>query len=82
MNLVNRNILRTVIEKHAVCFSVAHLSNNHIDEINILNASILAMHHCIDKMNVLPQHILVDGNRFKSYKDIPHLCVIKGMANI
>lgn len=78
VNLTNRNILRKIIEKRAVCFSVVHLSNYKIDEINILNASILAMHHCIDRMKILPQHILVDGNRFKSYKDIPHLCVIKG----
>lgn len=78
VNLINRKMLRFLIEERALCFSVTHLSNNKIDEINILNASILAMHHCIDKMHITPQHILVDGNRFKTYKDIPHLCVVKG----
>ncbi|HSI70657.1 MAG TPA: ribonuclease HII [Gillisia sp.] len=73
-----RLILREIIEEKAICFSVTHLDNEKVDEINILNASILAMHHCIDKMKTRPEHILVDGNRFKSYMDIPHLCVIKG----
>ena len=70
--------LKQFIEKRALCFSVTHLDNLKIDEINILNASILAMHHCLDKMDLSPEHILVDGNRFKPYKEIPHLCVIKG----
>jgi ribonuclease HII len=73
-----RLILRKLIEEKAICFSVTHLDNEKVDEINILNASILAMHHCIDKMKTRPEHILVDGNRFKPYQDIPHLCVIKG----
>lgn len=73
-----RLILRELIEKKAICFSVAHLDNNKVDELNILNASILAMHHCIEKLTTRPQHILVDGNRFKPYPEIPHLCIIKG----
>lgn len=73
-----RNLLRKIIEEKAICYSVTHLDNYKIDEINILNASILAMHHCIDKLSVRPLHILVDGNRFKPYPDIPHLCMIKG----
>lgn len=73
-----RLILKKIIEQKAICFSVTHLDNEKIDEMNILNASILAMHHCIEKMETRPQHILVDGNRFKPYQDIPHLCVIKG----
>jgi ribonuclease HII len=78
VNISQRLILRELIEKKAICFSVTHLDNEKIDEINILNASILAMHHCIDKMKTRPEHILVDGNRFKQYRDIPHLCVVKG----
>lgn len=78
VNISQRLILRELIEKKAICFSVTHLDNEKVDEINILNASILAMHHCIDKMKTRPEHILVDGNRFKQYQDIPHLCVIKG----
>lgn len=78
VNLSKRILLKDIIEKKAICFSVTHLGNEKIDEINILNASILAMHHCIDKMSTKPEHILVDGNRFKPYRDIPHLCMIKG----
>lgn len=78
VNVDNRRKLKKIIEKKALCFSVAHVDNDKIDEINILNASFLAMHHCIEKLHLPPEHILVDGNRFKTYKDIPHLCVIKG----
>ncbi|SDS03650.1 RNase HII [Gillisia sp. Hel1_33_143] len=74
----NRDELRLIIEKKAVCYGVAHVDNHKIDEINILNASFLAMHHSIDLLSSIPEHILVDGNRFKTYKDIPHLCVVKG----
>lgn len=73
-----RNILRKVIEKKALCYSVSFIDNNKVDEINILNASILAMHDCISSLKISPKHILVDGNRFKPFRDIPHLCVIKG----
>ena len=78
LNKKQRNFLKKLIEKKAICYSVTHLDNNKIDEINILNASIEAMHQCIDKLNIRPGHILVDGNRFKTYSDVPHLCVIKG----
>ncbi|MCM4161035.1 ribonuclease HII [Antarcticibacterium flavum] len=80
LKISQRLILRDIIEKKAICFSVAHLDNNKVDEINILNASILAMHHCIENLSIRPQHILVDGNRFKPYPQIPHLCMIKGDA--
>ena len=73
-----RSLLKEIIEKKAICYSVRHIDNFKIDEINILNASILAMHHCIERLHTIPQHILVDGNRFKPFKDIPHLCIIKG----
>ncbi len=73
-----REILRCEIEKSAVAWAVAWVDNIKIDEINILKASILAMHMALDKLTIVPQHILVDGNRFYSYKRIPHTCVIKG----
>jgi ribonuclease HII len=74
----NRNILRFEIEKKAVAFGVASCSNEEIDKINILNASILAMHRALELLNVTPEYIIVDGNRFKKYKNIPHSCIIKG----
>ncbi len=74
----NRNILKKLIEKKAVVYAVCNIDNETIDQVNILNASILAMHHCIGDLEMVPGHILVDGNRFKPFKDIPHLCVIKG----
>ncbi len=74
----NRIILKKLIEKKAVVYSVSNIDNETIDQVNILNASILAMHHCIGDLEMAPGHILVDGNRFKPFKDIPHLCVIKG----
>jgi len=70
--------LRAIIEKQALAFAVVSIDNNKIDEINILNASILAMHKALDKLKTKPQLILVDGNRFKKYKQIPFQCVIKG----
>lgn len=76
----SRNTLRNYIEEHAAYWSVAQVSAAEIDEINILNASFLAMHRAIDTLGVSPEHILVDGNRFKSYKSIPHTCVVKGDA--
>lgn len=78
VNKKDRETLKKVIEKKALCYSVSFVDNLHIDKINILNASILAMHHCIGKMDLKPEHILVDGNRFKPYEEIPHLCMIKG----
>jgi|SRR5690606_31846634 len=73
-----RNLLKKEIELHAAAWSVAMVSPLKIDEINILNASILAMHLALDGLNVDPEHIIVDGNRFKPYKNIPHLCIVKG----
>ena len=74
----HRNMLRTEIEEHALAWAVAMVSNEEIDEINILNASILAMHRALDKLNKVPEFLLIDGNRFHVYKDIPHECIIKG----
>ncbi|MDT0686185.1 ribonuclease HII [Autumnicola psychrophila] len=77
-SLKNRNILKNEIERRAVCFGVSHVFMDEIDEINILNASILAMHRAIEKLSNCPEHILVDGNRFKPYKNVSHDCIIKG----
>lgn len=73
-----RYTLRPMIEAQALSFAVAHVFQGEIDEINILNASIKAMHLALDKLNLKPAFIVVDGNRFKTYKNIPHECVIKG----
>lgn len=73
-----RSLLKPLIENSAVTYGVAHIHPIKIDEINILNASILAMHKAIDQLNKKPEFIIVDGNRFKPYKNIPHECIIKG----
>ena len=73
-----RFYLRPIIEKHAVAFAVAHCTPKKVDEINILNAAIKAMHKAIQKLKPTPIHILVDGNRFHLFKKIPHQCIIKG----
>ena len=73
-----RDKLRYVIETEAAAWAVASVDNHKIDEINILNASIAAMHLALDQLTLRPQHIIVDGNRFKKYADIPHTCVVKG----
>ena len=73
-----RNELRVIIEREALAWAVAMVDNLEIDEINILNASFLAMHRAIDKLNTSPDLLLVDGNRFTPYKDIPHHCIIRG----
>ncbi len=70
--------LRPVIENEAIAFAVAQVSCKEIDEINILNASFLAMHRALDKLKTKPQSLLIDGNRFKKYKTIPHQCIIEG----
>ncbi|MDY4042449.1 MAG: ribonuclease HII [Marinifilaceae bacterium] len=73
-----RDQLRQIIEKEALAWAVAQVDNEEIDQINILNASITAMHRALDALTVTPEHILVDGNRFKPYRDIPHHCIVKG----
>ena len=76
----NRVVLREIIEQNATAWSVASVSNEEIDELNILRASIVAMHRALQKLKKKPEFILVDGNRFYPYKKIPHQCVIKGDA--
>ena len=75
-----RYALRPIIEKEALAFGVAFVSSQKIDEINILQASLLGMHLSLDKLKIRPEHILVDGNRFKPYNFIPHTTVVKGDA--
>jgi ribonuclease HII len=73
-----RNLLRPIIEKECIAFSVASVSNVEIDRINILQASFKAMHLALNKLKTIPELLLIDGNRFNSYKEIPHQCIIKG----
>jgi len=74
----NRNNLKIVIETQAVAFAFRHIWPEEIDKINILNASILAMHKSISALKTVPDFIIVDGNRFKPYKSIPFQTIIKG----
>ena len=73
-----RNELKGIIEKDSIDFAVFSIAPSTIDKINILNASIKAMHLSINKLKVKPNYILVDGNKFKRFKKIPHKCVVKG----
>ena len=73
-----RYALRPIIEKVAIDFAVAYCTHEEIDRFNILRASITAMHRCIDKLKVRPEFIVVDGNRFYSYQNIPHQTIVKG----
>lgn len=73
-----RNQLAIEIRKQALAYAVAFVTHTEIDEINILNASFLAMHRALDVLEHMPEQLLVDGNRFKAYKTIPHTCIIQG----
>ena len=73
-----RNELRLVIEKEALAWAVEMVSNEEIDKVNILNASFLAMNRAVQKLKMRPQHLLIDGNRFRPQTDIPFTCMIKG----
>lgn len=73
-----RDILKPIIEEEALHFGVSHIFEDEIDAINILNASILAMHKAIEQLKEQPEFIIVDGNRFKPYYKIPHETIIKG----
>jgi ribonuclease HII len=78
LNEVQRKYLRPIIEENAISYAVAQVSAQEIDTINILNASFLAMHRALDQLKVIPESLLIDGNRFTKYKDIPHHCIIEG----
>ena len=70
--------LREIIKQEAVAWAVGIVTPDEIDKINILNASILAMHRALDQLTVRPEAIIVDGNRFKKYHDVPHTTIVKG----
>jgi len=75
-----RDELRAEIERDAISFCVASMDNNEIDQINILKASILSMHKAVSGLKTIPQLLLIDGNKFIPYENIPHKCVVKGDA--
>ena len=75
-----RMLLRDEIMSKALAFGIGQVDHEEIDQINILNASILAMHKALEMLAVSPAFVLVDGNRFKPFKDVPHACMIKGDA--
>ncbi len=81
LSVKQRQRLRSLILANALSYGVAVVDHHTIDEINILNASILAMHRALDKLNPQPSTILVDGNRFLPYNNLPHHCIVKGDAN-
>ncbi|AMM50259.1 ribonuclease HII [Rufibacter sp. DG15C] len=73
-----RDLLREEIYKEALHWAVAEVSPQEIDQINILNASFEAMHRAVNQLTIEPEYLLVDGNRFKAYKQVPHECMVKG----
>jgi ribonuclease HII len=75
-----RYALRVEIEQKAIAHAVASVDNLEIDSINILNASFLAMHRAIEKLALSPQFLIIDGNRFNKYKNMPHKCIVEGDA--
>lgn len=74
----DREIIYDIVKQEAVAWSVAAVDNDEIDKINILNASILAMHKALDGLAVKPERLIIDGNQFKKYKDIPYNCIVNG----
>jgi ribonuclease HII len=78
LNEKQRNLLRPIIEKECISFAVASVDNDTIDKINILQASFSAMHGSLIKLKTTPEFLLIDGNRFTPYPEIPHQCIIKG----
>lgn len=78
LNDEERKLLRVIIEEEAVAWAIGIATVEEIDEINILNASFLAMHRAIDSLKTTPESLLIDGNRFNKYKKIPHTCIIEG----
>jgi ribonuclease HII len=78
LNEKQRELLRPIIEKESIAFAVASVDNETIDKINILQASFTAMHLSVDALKITPEFLLIDGNRFKACKNIPHQCIVKG----
>jgi len=78
INEKKRYELRAEIEESALAFAVGIIDNNEIDKINILKASIMAMHKSLDQLKIKPEHIIIDGNKFIKYQEIPHQTIVKG----
>ncbi|WP_422359566.1 ribonuclease HII [Reichenbachiella sp.] len=78
LSLKQRNDIKDEIKSDAIAWAIGVVSHTEIDEINILNASFLAMHRAVDQLRTRPELLLIDGNRFKQYPDIPHETIIKG----
>ena len=76
----NREILKPIIEEQALAFAVSFIYQDEVDELNVLQASITAMHRAIEALKVTPEFIIVDGNKFRNYKEIPHETIVKGDA--
>ena len=74
----NRNLLKPIIEEEALAFGVSFIYQEEVDEINVLQASIIGMHRALDALKIQPEFIIVDGNKFKNYNDIPHKTIVKG----
>ena len=80
LSSVDREKLSKIIIENSISFSIQNIFPRKIDEVNILNASIMAMHKCIDNLIIKPEFLIVDGNRFKSFGDIPYKTIVKGDA--
>jgi len=80
LSMAKRNILRPIIEKEALAFGVSFINHTEVDQLNVLQASIIGMQRSISAMSLIPEYIIVDGNRFKPYKDIPYKTIVKGDA--
>lgn len=78
LSVAKRKQLRNFIEQEALAWAIGMVHAPEIDQINILNASFLAMHLALDELRLQPSHLLIDGNRFKPYRGIPHLCIVRG----
>lgn len=78
LSFKQRNSIKQEIKRDAVAWAIGVVSHTEIDEINILNASFLAMHRAVDQLKTRPELLLIDGNRFKAYQDVPHETIIKG----
>ncbi|MFA9388585.1 MAG: ribonuclease HII [Prolixibacteraceae bacterium] len=73
-----RYTLRPIIEKEALAWALGVVSNQDVDKINVLNASFLAMHRAVAQLSIQPEHLIIDGNRFKKYENMAHTCIVKG----
>ena len=78
LSIINREKLSKIIKENSIAYRIEFVNARKIDEVNILNATILAMHECIKNLSVKPEFLIIDGNRFKNYENIPHKTVIKG----